>query len=109
MNKPQQWATGTGQWCRWTTLVLASPDVRRSHEDHQAAGEVLVWTPLDLIRILDREGEAISTVILAGRYATDRELVGFLRETYPRIDVVSDCADEAPVAHATRELATLHA
>ncbi|MBA3391631.1 MAG: hypothetical protein H0T89_03255 [Deltaproteobacteria bacterium] len=68
-----------------------------------------MWTPLDLIRILDREGVAISTVILAGRYATDRDLVSFLRETYPGIDVVSDCADEAPVAYATRALATARA
>jgi hypothetical protein len=47
---------------------------------------IVVWTPLDAISRL--EGTTpISTVVLAGRFAHDTDLMAFLSESYPSIRI----------------------
>ena len=49
----------------------------------------VVRTLLDMITFLERAGTALFTVILGGEFARDGEIMTFLRETYPGIDVVA--------------------
>lgn len=76
------WPKGTGEWSPIKTLVV-SPDSERS-EEH---GTLVVPTPLDMISYLEDTRVPIATVILAGRYARDREMAASLRELYPNVDV----------------------
>jgi hypothetical protein len=48
----------------------------------------VVHTLLDMIRWLERLGSSIATVILGDDYARDREIVSFLREMYPAVEIV---------------------
>lgn len=43
---------------------------------------------LDMIAWLERAGSAAVTLILRGEYARDSAVAAFVRETYPRVDVV---------------------
>lgn len=48
----------------------------------------VVSTPLDMISQLERAVDPISTVVLAGEFAANRELAAFLVEFYPMIGIV---------------------
>lgn len=48
----------------------------------------VVRTMLDMISCLERVGSRVVTVILRGHFARDLEIAGFLRETYPTVEVV---------------------
>ena len=56
---------------------------RMAHDRDEA---IVVTTPLDAIMRLEKR-RRISTVVLAGVYARDRELAAFLGEFYPSIRV----------------------
>lgn len=49
----------------------------------------VVRTMLDMIEWLERAATSLVTIVLGGDYANDRELVRFLRETYPAARVVA--------------------
>jgi hypothetical protein len=55
----------------------------------------VVRTMLDMIAWLERATASFVTVILGGDYAGDREIIGFLRETYPTARLVLDGSREA--------------
>jgi len=57
------------------------PSVRTARED-----AIVVATPLDAIMRLEGR-DRIRTVVLAGSYASNRELATFLGEFYPRVRV----------------------
>lgn len=48
----------------------------------------VVRTMLEMVAWLERATTSGVTVILAGEYARDRELIAFLRETYPAAQLV---------------------
>ncbi len=50
---------------------------------------LVVRTMLDMIAWLESAGTSLVTVILGGDFARDLEIAGFLRETYPTVDVVA--------------------
>ena len=64
---------------------------RRSTQDM-----LVVTTPLEVINHLEQERERVGTVVLAGSFATNRELVNFLTEAYPALRILSARADEEP-------------
>lgn len=47
---------------------------------------IVVSTPLDAIARLESR-EVIATIVLAGSYATDRELAAFFAESYPAVRI----------------------
>lgn len=49
----------------------------------------VVRTMLDMVAALERRHDAISTVILGGDFARDRDVETFLRETYPSLEIVA--------------------
>lgn len=68
------------------TIVVANEQASRLD------GACVVLTPLDMIEKLERV--RISTVVLAGSFAADRELVAFLSESYPSLAVIADTDDD---------------
>jgi len=66
------------------SLVVASDAslAASGRDDH------VVRTMLDMISCLERAGSRLVTVILRGDFARDLELAGFLRETYPTVEIV---------------------
>jgi hypothetical protein len=48
----------------------------------------VVRTMLEMIAWLEHATTKFVTVILGGEYAWDREIIGFLRETYPAAQLV---------------------
>ena len=64
-------------------VVIASRLVARSRR----GTTVLVRTPLELIRVLD-DHASISTAVLGDAFE-DRAMTAFLRETYPRLRLVT--------------------
>jgi len=67
------------------TMILAT-----ANQGAPAASDdtVIVTTPLDAIMRLEKR--PIRTIVLAGSYATNRELAAFLGEFYPSILVVRE-------------------
>jgi hypothetical protein len=49
----------------------------------------VVRTMLDMISCLESAGSSLVTVVLGGEFADDLEIAGFLRETYPAVNVVA--------------------
>ena len=52
----------------------------------------VVGTMLDMIAWLERKGSAVVTVVLDGSFGRDREIASFLREAYPKANVVAGVA-----------------
>jgi hypothetical protein len=69
-----------------TALVVTTTDASIAMTWRDAP---VVRTLLDMITFLERAGAALFTVILGGDFARDHELMTFLRETYPGVDVVA--------------------
>jgi hypothetical protein len=57
---------------------------------------MFVGNPLDMIEVLESSRETISTVVLTGRYAANRELAAYLCQTYPALSIVAGRAGEEP-------------
>jgi hypothetical protein len=92
-------AAGTGNWRTLASVIISSePGARWEEVD----GATVVRTPLDLILLLETDA-SISEVILAGTYADNPMLLGFLRELYPRLPI----AFEPNLREATRRSETL--
>ena len=70
-----------------SVVVVDDAELAASWRDAQ-----VVRTMLDMISCLERAGSRVVTVILRGAFARDVELAGFLRETYPTVDVVATAA-----------------
>ena len=85
-QKPMQWPEASGVFNAPRTLVMASDP--QDVQPRRNAEAVHVATPLDLIRMLEDPSAGLVTVVLTGRFAEDSDLTSFLRETYPRIEVV---------------------
>jgi hypothetical protein len=73
--------------------VLVVSPLRPSHEKKDT---LFVGNPLDMIEVLESSRETISTVVLAGRYAANRELAAYLSTTYPALSIVAGRAGEEP-------------
>jgi hypothetical protein len=69
---------------RHTSLIVLSDDRRQ-----RLVGDVVVVaTPLDLIAALERVcPTSTGVVVIAGSFAGDLALTGFLRDFYPRIGI----------------------
>jgi hypothetical protein len=65
-------------------VVVNDPSQAESWRDAH-----VVRTMLDMISCLERAGSSLVTVILGGDFASDLELAGFLRETYPTVDIIA--------------------
>lgn len=67
------------------TMIVASS----RHLSPRSADEnsIVVTTPLDAIVRLEKPCP-IATVVLVGAYATNRELIAFLTEFYPSVELV---------------------
>jgi hypothetical protein len=62
----------------------------------EKAGTVFVGNPLDMIEVLESSRDEISTVVLTGRYAANRELAAYLSQAYPALSIVSGRSGEEP-------------
>lgn len=86
IDKPFAWPESSGVFNAPRTFVMTT-----NHEGrHYGADTVLVMTPLDLITHLEDPCVGVATVVLTGRFATDPDLGAFLRENYPRVEIVVD-------------------
>ena len=56
----------------------------------------VVRTPLDMIQTLEQARDKYDSVVLAGRFAQNPELVSFLSSTYPSLRILSGRPDEEP-------------
>lgn len=81
-----RWQTGATRWSRVRTLVITDDAGQRSRLAERR-DTVVVASPLELVFALADPDRMISTIVLAGRFVLDRELVTFLGETYPQIGV----------------------
>ena len=81
--RTRTFASGTGNWHTFTTVIVSSEPGARCEE---VEGATVVRTPLDLILVLEGD-TAISEVVLAGGHADNASLVAFLRELYPRLPI----------------------
>jgi hypothetical protein len=63
------------------------------HQDQRHPDTVVVQTNLDLIKQLENPESFVVAVILAGRFAADRELASFLVESYPGLEVIDGDRD----------------
>jgi hypothetical protein len=70
--------------------------VSASRPERERPDTIFVGTPLEVITLLENDRDLISTVILAGRFAKNRELAKFLTESYPALSVVAGRAGEEP-------------
>lgn len=75
-----------------TRVLVVSP----SRPAKTRPDTIFVDTPLEVISLLEHDRELISTVILAGRFAKNRELAKFLTESYPALSVIAGRAGEEP-------------
>lgn len=74
--------------------MIISGDPRHRTREH--ADAVVVRTNLELISQLEDPQSFVVAVVLAGRFAQDRELAAFLIESYPGLQVIADTADLDP-------------
>ncbi len=81
VTSSQGWQTAMQQ-----TMIVSSdqPSVTSAHD-----GIIVVGTPLEAIIRLEKP-ERIRTVVLAGAYATNRELATFLSEFYPSLCIACE-------------------
>jgi len=77
--------------CRKRTLV-----VTKNPPPSTRADTSVVKTPLDMIRTLQEQREQISTVVLMGSFAANRDIATFLVEAYPALRVLSGRSGEDP-------------
>lgn len=63
-------------------------------------GAHIARTMLDMVAWLERAGSVAVTLILRGEYARDSAIAAFVRETYPRVDVVVSHAKAAALVEA---------
>lgn len=63
------------------------------YREHQRPDAIVVETFLDLISQLEASRHMVVTVVLVEQFAADRELVGFLVESYPCVMVVDGTGD----------------
>lgn len=96
-----RFADGTGAWVL-LEIVLLSDEAPRDVRP----GTHVVRTPLDLICLL--EERQIGEVVLGGTFARTSDIHAFLRESYPRLVVANQVADE-PVVARNRETALANA
>src|SRR5438477_12689776 len=90
-DKPYAWPESSGVFNAPKTFVMTTAP---ESVPRRTADTVLVMTPLDLISHLEDPGAGVVTVVLTGRFASDPDLATFLRDNYPRIEIVV----EQPVA-----------
>jgi hypothetical protein len=64
-----------------------------SHPAPQDPDAVVVQTNLDLISQLEDPRNFVVAVVLAGKFARDRELASFLVESYPGLKVIGGSAE----------------
>lgn len=81
-----RWQTGASRWSRIRTLVITD-DAGQRKRLAERRHTVVVATPLELVFALEDSDKMISTIVLAGRFVVDRDLLSFLGETYPQIGV----------------------
>lgn len=74
--------------------MILSGDPR--HRAPQRSDAVVVRTNLDLISQLEDPQSFVVTVVLAGKFAADRELASFLTESYPGLRVIDGSGDRDP-------------
>jgi hypothetical protein len=72
------------------------------HRTPQLFDAVVVRTNLDLISQLEDPQSFVVTVVLAGKFAGDRELASFLTESYPGLRVIDGSGDRDPNAYLRR-------
>jgi hypothetical protein len=60
-------------------IVSTERDSNKNTDDDA----IVVRTPLDAIMRLEKRPQRIRTVVLSGSYASNDELVKFIREAYP--------------------------
>jgi len=87
--EPLSWPDCSGRWSPRTVVVSGDPRHRERRPD-----AVVVRTNLDLISQLEDPRNFIVAVVLAGRFAKDRELATFLIESYPGLKVIDDETEE---------------
>jgi hypothetical protein len=85
IDKPTTWPEASGVFNAPRTLVMTTASTL---ESRRGADTLLVGTPLDLIRHLEDPTNGLVTVVLTGQFAGDDDLHKFLRESYPRIELV---------------------
>lgn len=76
------------------TLVVSNDENHR-RAVFERRDRAVVATPLDMIARLEEHGE-ISTVVLAGGFAANRELASFLLDFYPAVRVIDGYRDIDP-------------
>jgi hypothetical protein len=54
------------------------------------ADATVVSTPLEMISTLEADASTVTTVVLGDAFASDRDIVAFLLEMYPTIELVID-------------------
>ena len=74
-------------------IIVVSGD---KHHTTNTQDTLVVRTPLDMITRLERDRDAISTVVLMGDFASNRELTSFLAESYPALCILSGHTGEEP-------------
>lgn len=100
------WARGTKQWGRTRVMIISADRERRNEllARWAAADVVVAWTPLDVVRCLEREAPGVNTVVLSDVVGsvTKTELAEFLEDTYPFVRVFST-DPLSPTAAATTD------
>ena len=97
MTKPRLWPDGTGKWGRVRTVIVSSDKEHRALLRQQLREDtIVVATPLELISSLEEDGNLVTTIVLAGAFARNRELTSFLYEAYPSLRVVDGRVDAVP-------------
>ena len=86
-DEPRRWPDSSGGWKPRT--VILSGDPRLPPYDPEA---IVVQTNLDLISQLEDPRNFVVAVVLAGRFAKDRELASFLLESYPGLKVIESAS-----------------
>lgn len=86
--RTRTFAAGTGNWKKFTSIVLSSEPGARWEE---VEGTTIVHTPLDLVLALEADA-TISEVILAGAYADNRSVLAFLRDAHPEVPVTFEAS-----------------
>jgi hypothetical protein len=88
-DEPRRWPDSSGRW-RPRTVIVSGDPLRHDPEDPDS---VVVQTNLDLISQLEDPRNFVVAVVLAGKFAKDRELASFLIESYPGLKVIEGTAE----------------
>ena len=84
IDSPFAWPESSGVFNAPRTFVMTTTREGR----HHGADTVFVTTPLDLISHLEDPRLGVVTVVLTERFATDPDLGAFIKENYPRVELV---------------------